>query len=286
MKVRFWGTRGSVPTPRAEMTRYGGNTSCIEVITDDPTHLVMLDAGTGICGAGAHLSPEIERVDVLLTHLHMDHILGLGFFPALFQQNLEVHLWGPASTTQSLGPRLTRYLSPPLFPVRLRELPCELTLHDTPLGRFEIPGLQIEAAHICHPGPTVGYRLTDGTSTLAYLPDHEPALATGSFPGHPAWTSGFDLAARTDVLVHDAQYTDAEYLTHQGHGHSSIDQALKMATHAEVRHLVGFHHDPGHDDDQLDRLWAPYLADTSLPFMLSVAQEGMVVTVDRDRIPS
>ena len=283
MKVRFWGTRGSVPTPRAEMTRYGGNTSCVEVITEDPGHLVALDAGTGICALGAHLPLHLDRVDVLLTHLHMDHILGLGFFDALFRPGLEVHLWGPASTTASLGPRLTRYLSPPLFPVRLRELPCDLTLHDAPLGRFEIPGLTVDGAHVCHPGPTMGYRITDGTSTLTYIPDHEPALATPEFPIDPEWTSGFDLAAGADLLIHDAQYTEEEYLTHQGHGHSSIDQTLTVAALAKVAHLVAFHHDPSHDDGTLDRLWAPYLA-TDLPFELTVAREGLVVSVSGERV--
>lgn len=286
MKVRFWGTRGSVPTPRAEMTRHGGNTSCVEVITDEPYHLVALDAGTGICALGAQLPADISRVDVLLTHLHMDHVLGLGFFDALFRPDLEVHLWGPASSTSSLGPRLTRYLSPPLFPVRLRELPCQLTLHDVPIGSFEIPNLHIDAAHVCHPGPTVGYRLTDGSRTLTYLPDHEPALATPDFPQHPDWTSGFDLAARADLLIHDAQFADHEYAAHQGHGHSAIDHALKFAALAEVRHLVAFHHDPGHDDDALDRLWAPHLAATHLPFALTVAQEGLVVDVDSERVRS
>ena len=117
MIVRIWGTRGSIPAPRPATAGYGGNTSCIEVRGEDPGELVVLDAGTGICALGsAGLSPEVSRVDVLLTHLHMDHILGLGFFSGLFQTGLEVHLWGPASPVHSLRDRLSRYLSPPLVP--------------------------------------------------------------------------------------------------------------------------------------------------------------------------
>ena len=271
MNVQFWGTRGSVPTPGPSTQRYGGNTSCVAVHTDQRDALVVLDAGTGICALGATLAPELTRVDVLLSHLHMDHILGLGFFAGLFRPDLDVHLWGPSSTTLLLRARLTRYLSPPLFPVRLRDLPCRLSIHDVPLGTFEIPGLQVTAALVCHPGPTVGYRLDDGHSTLVYLSDHEPALGARDFPTVARWTSGFALAQGADVLVHDAQFSDDEYPHHVGWGHSSLSHAAAFATLAGARHLVGFHHDPWHDDETLDRLYEPYAAG---PLRVTAAQEG------------
>jgi len=269
----FWGTRGSVPTPGRSTSRYGGNTSCVQVDRGDPRHVVVLDAGSGIRLLGDALPDDVTRVDVLLTHLHMDHIIGLGFFAALFRPDLEVHLWGPDSTTQPLWARLTRYLSPPLFPVRLRDLPCRLELHDVPFGEFELPGLAVRSELVTHPGPTVGYRLDDGTSTLAYLSDHEPALGTTAFPPPPEWTSGYDLAAHVDVLIHDAQYTAEEYPDHVGWGHSSIPHALAFAELADVGHLVAFHHDPGHDDDMLDHLYAD-AARSSHRFRLTPAREG------------
>jgi ribonuclease BN (tRNA processing enzyme) len=278
MEIHFWGTRGSVPTPQRAMQEYGGNTSCVEVRGSDPRHVVVLDAGTGICTLGAALAPDVNRVDVLLTHLHMDHILGLGFFGGLFRPGLEVHVWGPASTVFDLRSRLTRYLSPPLFPVRLRELPCQLTLHDTPLGSFELPGIRVDAGLVCHPGPTVGYRLDDGHSTLAYLPDHEPALAARRFPERPEWTSGYDLAVGVDVLVHDAQYDDDEYESHFGWGHSSISHALGLASLVGARHLVPFHHDPGHDDIALDRLYERVASGTHA-FAVTPAREGTSLDV-------
>jgi len=155
VNVRFWGTRGSLPTAGPNKERYGGNTSCVEVRAA-PDSLVVLDAGTGICALGAALPAGVTRIDLLLSHTHMDHILGLGFFNALFEPGLEIHIWGPGSPVSPLQARLTRYLSPPLFPVRLRELPCRLTLHDVPLGTFDIPGLSVTAALVCHPGSTVG----------------------------------------------------------------------------------------------------------------------------------
>jgi len=218
----------------------------------------------------------VDRVDVLFTHLHMDHLLGLGFFDPLYQPDLEVHLWAPASATLGVRARLARYLSPPLFPVLLRDLPCRLHLHDTPVGTFELPGLTVDAALVVHPGPTVGYRMTDGITTVAYLSDHEPALLADDFPGAPQWTSGYGLAAGADLLIHDAQYGDDEYAAHVGWGHSSIGHALAFAELCEVRHLVAFHHDPGHDDAELDRRYAGLLA-ADLPFELTVAREGGVV---------
>src|SRR5579862_2974356 len=125
----MWGTRGSISTPGPETIRYGGNTSCLEV-RGRKGELVILDAGTGIRRLGEHVTPDVRRIDILLTHLHMDHIQGLGFFGPLYDPRREVHIWGPASTTMDLRTRLSRYLSPPLFPVLLRDLPCKLTLHE------------------------------------------------------------------------------------------------------------------------------------------------------------
>ena len=256
MRVRLWGTRGSLPTPGAETSSFGGNTACVEVgVTPDA--VVVLDAGTGIRGLGHQLSSSVSRVDILLTHLHMDHIIGLGFFDPLRQPGLEVHIWGPASATLGLRGRLSRYLSPPLFPVRIRDLECSLTLHDVPFGTFEVPGLLVTADLVCHPGPTVGYRLTEGAASMAYLPDHEPALGAREFPGDPRWTSGFALAEGVDLLLHDAQYIDEdEYATRIGWGHSTLGHALTFAKHVGAKRLVAFHHDPTHSDDVLDALYA------------------------------
>jgi phosphoribosyl 1,2-cyclic phosphodiesterase len=253
VRVTLWGTRGSLASAGPDTIRYGGNTVCVEVRGSSGACLI-LDAGTGIRRLGAALEPTIKRVDVLLTHLHMDHIQGFGFFAPLFRPDLDLHLWGPPSTTQDLRGRLSRYLSPPLFPVHLRDLRHGLTIHDVPLGLFEIEGLELQAALVCHPGPTVGYRITDRNKALAYLPDHEPALGARTFPQEPEWTSGFALAAGADLLIHDAQYTAAEYPAHVGWGHSSIPQALAFAAAAGVRRLVPCHHDPSHTDDMLDVL--------------------------------
>lgn len=273
MRITLWGTRGSLPSPGPDTVRYGGNTSCVEVRGEDRT-LLILDAGTGIRRLGAALEPEVARVDILLTHLHMDHILGLGFFGPLERSDLDVHIWGPSSTTFNLETRLTRYLSPPLFPVRLYDLPCRLTFHDVPLGSFAIAGFQITAALVCHPGPTVGYRIADEGGVMAYIPDHEPALGVRHLPAPSGWTSGFDLAAHADLLIHDAQYAAAEYPQHVGWGHSAISHAVAFAKSAHVKRLIAFHHAPNRSDQALDRLMADGCGSFPLPFSCEAGKEG------------
>jgi phosphoribosyl 1,2-cyclic phosphodiesterase len=254
MRVCLWGTRGSIASAGPETVRYGGNTSCAEVEGRDGT-IVVLDAGTGVRRVG-NTYREPRRLDILLTHLHMDHIQGLGFFAPFFQPDFEVHVWGPPSTTLDLRTRLTRYLSPPLFPVRLRDVAARLELHDVPMEPFEIGGLTIDGDMVIHPGQTLGYRVSDGAKSVAYLPDHEPALTADGLPADPEWTSGHALAEGVDLLLHDAQYTAAEYATRVGWGHSRIDDAVKLATAARARTLVTFHHDPAHDDGELDAMLA------------------------------
>jgi phosphoribosyl 1,2-cyclic phosphodiesterase len=251
MRVTLWGTRGSQAAPGPDTVGYGGNTSCVEVEVD-PASRIVLDAGTGLRRLGAALPSAVRRVDVLLTHLHMDHIQGLGFFAPLFRPGFEVHLWGPGSATVDLRQRLTRYMSPPLFPVRLPELPCALSVHDLSQADVEVPGAVVRTALVCHPGPTVGYRLATEQASLAYLPDHEPVLACKRFADSPQWCSGLDLANDVDLLIHDAQYDDDEYRQRVGWGHSTLGHALDFAQVANAKLLMPFHHDPAHDDDTLD----------------------------------
>jgi len=276
MRVTLWGTRGSIAAPGAENTRYGGNTSCVEVHEGDA--VIVLDAGTGIRRLGAALGRTHRRIDLLLTHLHMDHLQGLGFFDPLFDPDIEVHVWGPATPTAPLRRRLMRYLSPPLFPVHLRDVP-NLTLHDLSGGTFEIGPFHVTADVLCHPGFTLGYRIESAHGTLAYLSDHEPALGMSRFPGPPEWTSGWALARNADLLIHDAQYSPEEYPAHAGWGHSAIDDTLKFAALAGVHHLVTFHHDPGHSDDELDRLTAAAAAAAQPSFRISPGTEGASFTL-------
>ena len=277
MQVTLWGTRGSLATPGPEMARYGGNTSCVGVVGREGTMLV-LDAGTGIRPLAATIPASLRRVDILLTHLHMDHIQGLGFFAPLYRPDVEVHIWGPGSATLRLQARLMRYLSPPLFPVNMSELPCKLAFHDISSRDIDIGEFRVCSALVCHPGPTVGYRITASEGgVLTYLPDHEPALAALRFPSLPReWTSGAMLAVGADLLIHDSQYSAAEYPGHCGWGHSSLNQTLDFGTLTEVKQLVPFHHDPDHTDAELDRLIAQAIEETRPGYQVTPGIEGTI----------
>jgi phosphoribosyl 1,2-cyclic phosphodiesterase len=255
MQVTFWGTRGSIASAGPATQRYGGNTAAVQVMGRDGTVLV-LDAGSGIREIADALPSNLRRIDILLSHLHMDHIQGLGFFRPMFQASLEVHLWGPPSATLDLRSRLTRYLSPPLFPIRLRDLSSHVELHNAPDKPVRIGGLIVSSASVIHPGPTVGYRIAENGTSLAYIPDHEPALGMADFPGEPSWTSGHELARGVDLLIHDTQYFPSERKSRVGWGHSSTTESAAFATQAGARRLAAFHHDPAHDDVTIDRLVA------------------------------
>ena len=253
MRVRVWGARGSVPAPGPEMNRYGGNTSCVE-LTLASGETLILDAGTGIRTLGFSLPPDLPRINILLTHLHLDHIQGLMFFPPCFRAESNIRIFGPSSPEASLESRIARYISAPLSPVEVRELPCDVSFVDAPATEWQIGGATIRAEAITHRGPTLGYRITDGDTSLCYIPDHEPGLGADLAQLSEEWISGYNLARDSDLLIHDCQYTDEEYPGHEGWGHSPITETLTFAKRVGARRTLLFHHDPLHTDGFLDDL--------------------------------
>jgi phosphoribosyl 1,2-cyclic phosphodiesterase len=278
VKVTFWGTRGSLASPGADTARYGGNTSCVSVRGEEGT-LVVLDAGTGIRHLGQSLPPTLKRVHILLTHLHMDHIQGLPFFAPLRRPGAEVHIWGPASTTLGLHARLQKYLSPPLFPVSIRELAASFHLHELPDHVTDIGEFRVHAQLIIHPNPTIGYRIQSRNEAITYLPDHEPALGGRTFGADNSWTSGYKLTEGVDLLIHDTQYTEEEYRNRVGFGHSSIRHAFQFAGLCNVRHFAPFHHDPNHNDDTLDRMFEQTIQAMEPSYRVTPSREGMEIEV-------
>jgi phosphoribosyl 1,2-cyclic phosphodiesterase len=278
VRLKIWGCRGSVPTPGPGTLRYGGNTSCIEVTPDEETVLV-LDAGSGIRQLGVDLLERgVRRIHLLLTHLHLDHFEGLRFFAPLWDTGVTLDIWGPRSPVFSLHDRIARSFSPPLFPVELQAVPARVTFHDLPQRRWTINGTALEAGLVLHRGPTVGFRIETSRGSVAYLPDHEPALA-GEIEGRPLeWISGAAVAAGADLLVHDAQYFESEYDVRVGWGHSSVVDTVRYSRAVGAQRLILFHHEPEHTDDDLDRLEAEARSlwdrNTAPP---TLAREGLVL---------
>lgn len=277
--ARVWGCRGSLPTPGGETVRYGGNTSCVEVFTRNGAPLI-LDAGSGIKRLGDAIGRP-PLLNVLLTHLHLDHVEGLRFFEPLWHRETEVHLWGPPSPVHSLQERVARAFSPPLFPVDLGQIPAMLVCHDVPEEAWELDGIHVRALPVSHPGATLGYRLELEAGSLAFIPDHEPVLGVELSSLEPEWVSGHALADGVDVLLHDCQFTEAEYAERVGWGHSSVAHAVAFARKANVGRLVLFHHDPNRTDDGVDRLTerAVELWDGQQGSPPTAAAEGMTISL-------
>lgn len=268
MEATVWGCRGSLATPGPATVRYGGNTSCLELRSAGGA-LVVIDAGTGIRPLGASLAARpVHEIDLLLTHLHLDHIEGLGFFAPLFDEACSIRIWGPHPGA-ALADHLSAYLSPPYFPVPFDRLPARITFQELERERWQVGGLTVECAPVSHPGRTLGFRMTERGRSLAFIPDNEPGLDR---------RAGLALADGVDVLFHDAQYTDHEYLTRVGWGHASASDLAAFLAAAAPRRTLMFHHDPAHSDAELEEMLAA--ARSASPAQeLALAHEGLRVAL-------
>lgn len=272
MTLKFWGTRGSIPTFNDETQLYGGNTSCITLM--DQGTLVIFDAGSGIKRlSDSEYIKDFKEFHILLTHMHFDHIQGLGFFGPFFNPEARVNIYGPAANSEELIKTLSKYLSPPLFPVRIRDFKADVQFHALPKRSMKIDHLSVNSAYVCHPGPTLGYRLNNDDNVICYIPDQEVALGVRSFPKSTQWTPGYDLAEGTDLLIHDAQYSEEEYQAKVGWGHSSFRQTIQFGELCRTKKLYLFHHDPVHSDQRLEELLAEYNT-PSTNIMIELAKEG------------
>lgn len=256
MNVTFYGVRGSTPCDDPALARYGGNTSCavIEIPGADP---IILDLGTGLRTYGDSLIASGNagewRGSVLLTHLHWDHVQGFPFFKPLHQLGSEVDIYGPDHGEAPLSEMVGRFMGPPYFPITPAELGASVRFHDVSPGSFRIGDAVVTALAVRHTGPTLAFRVDSGDVSVVYMPDHGPgccALDDDDFVPQDV----IDLCNGADLLIHDAQHTLAEYPEKRHWGHSSVDYAVKVAVSGRVRSLALFHHDPMHDDAEIDSI--------------------------------
>ncbi len=253
--VNFWGVRGSTPCDGHQFDRYGGNTSCVEVAAPGQRPVVF-DLGTGLRNYGEALTRE-DRVDgfeadVLLTHLHWDHIQGLPFFAPMAAGGGTITVYGPEQADGPLGEVFRGVMRPPYFPILPEQLRGDVSFEGVGNDDFACNGAKVRARWVRHTDPTLGFRVEAGGISVAYLPDHGPG--TTDDPDDFIPDNVLELCDGVDVLIHDAQHTAAEYEIKRTWGHCTIEYAIHVGREAGARRLALFHHGPTHGDDVLDTI--------------------------------
>ena len=270
MRLILLGVRGSTPAPGADFVRYGGHTSCVGVIPeggDVPT--LVLDAGTGLRDLTPRLAGRPFTGSILLSHLHWDHVQGLPFFVGGDRPDAAVDLYVPAQNGRTGRDLLAAAMAPPNFPITPEGLQGTWTFSALDAGYHTIEGFRIRATEVRHKGGrTFGYRISDETGSVAYVPDH--ILSTG------VDNEVRDLVHDVDLLLHDAQFVESERRLADDYAHATVDDAVRFAAECGVRQLVLFHHGPARKDDALDEIAAMYPSD-----FVTVATQGSEIQVSR-----
>jgi phosphoribosyl 1,2-cyclic phosphodiesterase len=290
LHLRFWGTRGSIPSPGPDTVRYGGNTPCVEVRTDTDW-LILLDAGTGIRELGRSLVAAANggaiAADIFLTHAHWDHIQGIPFFAPIFQPGNHFTIWGSKTLETSIDRVIRDQMSPVVFPVTFEELDARIDFYEMGEEQCTGNGYSVTAFGVHHPGGALGYRFSSGgveDESFVYISDNELGAAE-IYPARDEWWRqlvGFIRGAKT--LVHDAMYTPDEYPKHRGWGHSTYEDAVELALAAGVEELVLFHHRPERSDEDVERCVAASRAlvaahGGSGALRVTAAAEGMTLSI-------
>lgn len=270
LTVRFWGVRGTLATPGPATIRYGGNTSCVEV--ECGRRNVIFDAGTGIKKLGDHLSARGGAVDadIMFSHVHMDHIIGIPFFAPFYGAQHRVRLWaGNLLPKGRLEVAVRAMMSTPLFPIEVDAFNAELQFRDFAAGDLLDlgDGIKAHTGMLNHPGGAVGYRLECAGRSVAYITDTEHR-------SHELDPTVLSLVRNADLMIYDCTYTDEEFPAYVGWGHSTWQQAVRLAKAGGVNRLAIFHHDPDHDDAFMQKV--EVAASKAYPGAF-VAREGLVL---------
>ena len=276
MKIYIGGARGSTPTPGGRFKKYGGNTPCVAVLGDDEASHLVIDAGTGIRRIPGKGAGHAFHGTILLTHLHWDHIHGLPFCGRLDNDDASVSVFVPEQgETAEL---LKRVMSPPFFPIEPSELRGTWTFSGLEPGDYEFEGYEVRAREVPHKGGrTFGYRVSNAKSAFTYISDHHPtALGAGENGLGEYHDAALELCEDTELLLHDSQYTAADFPERSAWGHSAVEYAVGLAEHTGVKRLMLFHHDPSRTDDQVDAIVASF---SGRSLSVEGAVEGATVVI-------
>lgn len=290
MRVTFWGTRGSIAKAGPTTVRYGGNTSCVEIGSDDGA-VIVVDCGTGAHGLGLDLLERHGGTPVsghiLISHTHWDHIQGLPFFAPLFQAGSVWHIYGPSGAEASLSEVLAGQMQYRYFPVAIDQLGSSVDYHDLVEGALDLDGVHVTTHYLNHPALTLGYRFEVDGATVVYASDHEPHEPTlaggGSVTANRQDDAHAAFAAGADLLIHDAQYLAREYGDRHGWGHSTVEYVVEVAHRADAARLALYHHDPTRTDDQVDdvvRLARAHAESIGYEGEVFAAHEGMQIDLN------
>lgn len=294
MRVKFWGTRGSIATPGAATMIYGGNTSCVELRCG--SDLLVFDAGTGLRPLGVDLVKEFAgrplTVHLFISHTHWDHIQGFPFFIPAYNAATTIHVYGSTGQGRPLEKILRGQMAADYFPVALGDMSATINVHEYIGKPFQIGSATVSAMYLNHPGMTLGYRVACGGKSFIYATDNEPyqhtlehlgqRAAAGRAFGQSLDAEFVQFIADADFYIGEAQYTDEEYPTRIGWGHSSISATVEAALAAKVRSLAFFHHDPLHDDDAVTamvRTASELIQSRGAPLQCFAAREGEVIEI-------
>lgn len=252
MRIKFWGVRGSTPTPQADNLRYGGNTSCVEVRLND--ELYVFDCGTGFRALGQQLRREFDSrpvcAHIFVSHFHWDHIQGIPFFGPLYDAPENRFLFHSSNRKRTLKRVMEEQMASPYFPVNTSEMKAARDFYEIEEGRVTLGTVTVEAKWLNHPQGCMGFRLETPAGSVVYATDNEPGDAVFD-------KSVRKLAEGADVLIYDAQYLPEEYEARKrGWGHSHWREAVNLVMESGAGELVLFHHDPDHDDRCIDKVVA------------------------------
>ena len=287
MQVRFWGTRGSIAKPGPTTVRYGGNTSCVQV-TSPGGQMIIIDCGTGAHDLGQHILKQKltgNEGSILISHTHWDHIQGIPFFAPLFVPGNAWTFYAPRGFGDTLRETLAGQMEFTYFPVTLDAFGASVDYRDLVEQTFDLGDVRVTTRFLNHPALTLAYKLECNGATLVYSCDHEPHshdLADGEGPIHGQDREHSEFFRNADLVIHDAQYTPAEYATKVGWGHSTPQYAVQMCREAGVRRLALTHYDPTRTDDQVDAILAELRENASPNDTLEIlaAAEGLVLEVE------